>query len=280
MHHAAHHADILLALPFVAALVLYWVAVATSRARRPWPWWRTVLWTTGIAGCLASVVGPVAELADRSFAVHMVSHVVLAMAAPLLLVLSAPLTLALRALPVHKARLLVRVLASRPVACVTSPLTAVGLSLGGLWLLYTTSLYAWMHESQLVHVLVHVHVLVWGYLFTAAVVGVDPDPRRLGFGQRAAVLTLFIAGHAVLAKFLYAHPPVHVPPGDAERGAMLMYYGGDVVDVAILVLLGHRWYVTGRTRVPAPTTGLLHRDLTLAATRTGAGRRHRRGAIR
>lgn len=250
MAHATHGADVLLALPFVAALALYWLAVASSRARRPWPWWRTALGTTGIVGCLAAVVGPLAEAGDRSFTAHMVGHVLLGMAAPLLLVLSAPVTLALRALPVRPARLLVRVLASRAVGWLTHPSTTVALDLGGLWLLYTTSLYTRMHDSELVHALVHAHVLVWGYLFTAAVVGVDPDPRRLGVGPRAAVLTGFLAGHAVLAKLVYAHPPVGVATGDAERGAMVMYYGGDVVDVAVLVLLGCRWYVTGRPRVP------------------------------
>ncbi len=54
-------------------------------------------------------------------------------------------------------------------------------------------------------------------------------------------------GHAALAKFLYAHAEV-VPPGaghDAEAmraAARLMYYGGDVAELLLVVALFAAWY--------------------------------------
>jgi putative membrane protein len=246
MDHSEHATTVLLALPFVAAMLLYALAVHTSRARRPWPWWRPVLWCAGLVSALLAVVGPLAERSDESFVAHMVGHVLLGMVAPLLLVLSAPVTLALRALPVRAARSLVRVLASAPLRFLTHPVTAAVLSLGGLWVLYATPLFGQLQTSELVHALVHAHVLIWGYLLTAAIVGVDPDPRRLAHLPRAAAFTAYAAGHAILAKFLYAHPPTGVGARAAERGAMVMYYGGDLTDVATLVLLGHSWYVSSR----------------------------------
>jgi len=95
---------------------------------------------------------------------------------------------------------------------------------------------------------VHAHLFIAGYLFTAAVISVDPMPHRRSFRHRSAVLVLALAAHDILAKYLYAHPPDGVPVPAAETGAMVMYYGGDAVDVAILVVLGAHWYRATRPR--------------------------------
>ncbi|WP_370658554.1 cytochrome c oxidase assembly protein [Kocuria sp. CCUG 69068] len=97
----------------------------------------------------------------------------------------------------------------------------------------------------------HLHVLLAGCVFTAAVVGVDPDPHRGSFRVRAAVLVGFVAVHSALAKHLYGHPPDGVGASDARTGAQLMYYGGDVVDVALIVVLFAQRYAAGRPRVRA-----------------------------
>lgn len=73
---------------------------------------------------------------------------------------------------------------------------------------------------------------VAGFVFTTAIVGVDPNPHRASFVLRSTVLVVFIAAHSILAKWLYAHPAPGVAPADARVGAQLMYYGGDIVDVS------------------------------------------------
>ena len=244
-----------------AAAALYAIALWRSRRRSPWPLARSASWFAGLA-CAAIAVGPIARAAHESFTAHMVGHLLLGMLAPLLLVLGAPVTLALRALPVDDARAFARVLRSRAVRWLTHPVVALLLDLGGLWLLYGTAqhaggLFALMHGSALVHAGVHLHILLAGYLLTASLVGRDPDPHRAPLAVRAAVLVVFIAGHSMLAKWLWAHPPVGVDALDAQAGSQVMYYGGDVVDVALLVLLGWRWFTATRPRtaaVPATAT--------------------------
>jgi len=172
----------------------------------------------------------------------MAGHLLLGMAAPLLLVLAAPVTLGLRALPIRQARILSHVLGSRPARFRTHPVTAAILNAGGLWALYTTSLYQQMVHHTWLHLLVHVHVLAAGYLFTAAIVGVDPAPHRPGRGVRTAVLVAFLAAHGILAKHMYAHPPPGVPKEQAQAGGQLMYYGGDVLDLALIVVFCWQWY--------------------------------------
>lgn len=244
--------DVVVVLALLGAAALYLSALLLARSRSPWPVRRTALWLLGLACVGAALVGPLATAARQSFTAHSAAHLLLGMLGPLLLVLGAPVTLALRALPVTAARSLVRVLRTPVVRVVTHPVVAGTLDAGGLWLLYGTDLYARMHTSPLLHAAVHLHVLLAGYLFTASVVGRDPDPHRASVRVRSAVLIAFVAAHAVLAKWLYAHPPAGVDPVDARVGAQLMYYGGDVVDVTLVVLLLGGWYAATRPRAPVP----------------------------
>lgn len=55
-------------------------------------------------------------------------------------------------------------------------------------------------------------MLVVGYLFTVTVIQTDLMPHRRSHGYRVAVLVLALAGHDILPKYLYAHPPIGVDP--------------------------------------------------------------------
>ena len=88
---------------------------------------------------------------------------------------------------------------------------------------------------------VHVHIFLAGWFFTVAMIGVDPLPHRRGYLHRSMVLVVAWAAHDVLAKFVYAQPSVGVTAPAAEAGAMLMYYGGDLVTVIMVVVLCSRW---------------------------------------
>ncbi|MBO0595808.1 cytochrome c oxidase assembly protein [Nesterenkonia sp. E16_7] len=240
--------DVVVVLLLLAAVCIHTAGLWAARRRSPWPRHRSLLFHLGLICAAGGLLGPVATAAHTSFTAHMLGHLLLGMIAPLLLVLSAPVTLALRALPVHAARGLTRALRSPGVRVLTHPVVAAVLNAGGLWLLYTTDLFRVMHVSPVAYALVHLHIFVAGYVFTASLIGVDPDPHRASMPVRAAVLILFIAAHSILAKWLYAHPPAGVEPGDGKTGAQLMYYGGDVVDISLLVLLFAGWYSATRPR--------------------------------
>ncbi|MGJ9371855.1 cytochrome c oxidase assembly protein [Nesterenkonia sp. CF4.4] len=265
MSHQGHHPDgftglapadplVWVALDVVVVLILVLAAVGhaaalwSARRRSPWPLHRSVLFYLGLVCAAAGLLGPVASVAHVSFTAHMLGHLLLGMIAPLLLVRSAPVTLALRGLPVQAARVLTRVLRSPGARVLTHPVVAGTLNAGGLWLLYATDLFQVMHVSPVAYALVHLHIFVVGYVFTASLVGIDPDPHRASMVVRSAVLILFIAAHSILAKWLYAHPPQGVERGDGQVGAQLMYYGGDVVDLALVALLFAGWYTATRPR--------------------------------
>ncbi|MDR7275526.1 cytochrome c oxidase assembly protein [Catenuloplanes atrovinosus] len=232
-----------------------WAVSAVARRGRPWPLGRTLAWC---AGALAAGLGPHLRTPGE-FTAHMAGHLLLGMVAPLLLVAGAPITLLLRALPAARARALSRLLRSAPVRALTHPVTAALLNAGGLWLLYATPLYAASAHPGWPHAAVHVHVLAAGYLFTAALIGPDPAPHRPSFGVRAAALAGFLGAHAVLAKWLYAHPPPGVGAADAEAAAYLMYYGGELIDLVLIVLFCRAWYAAAapgqRTRITTRLRG-------------------------
>jgi putative membrane protein len=242
---------LLLLLPLGWAAAAYLIAVAaTFRRRGVWPARRTVFWLAGIGAAAAAVAGPVADAGRTDFTAHMAGHLLLGMAAPLLLVCAAPVSLALRYLRPGAARALVRVLRSAPVRVLTHPVTAAVLNVGGLWVFYTTGLYQVSMHTEALHLLVSAHMLGAGYLLTAALIGIDPDPHRAGYRPRAAVLVAALAGHDILAKSLYAVPPAGVPEAQAQAqaGAQLMYYGGDTIDLIIITIFCYRWYRHARPR--------------------------------
>jgi putative membrane protein len=184
----------------------------------------------------------------------MVGHLFLGMLAPLLLAHAAPVTLLMRTLSVGSARGLSRVLKSISVSIYCNPVVASILNIGGLWVLYTTELYSLMQDNLLLHIVVHTHVFLAGYLYTISILYIDLAPHRYGFVFRAVVLILSLAAHGILSKYIYAHPPVGVPSEQAEVGGMVMYYGGDLVEIVLIFLFCQQWYKAARPRTVVSIT--------------------------
>ncbi|WP_394218751.1 cytochrome c oxidase assembly protein [Halobacillus trueperi] len=237
--------DFILSFPFLLAILLYIGAGLVSN-RSPhlqkWPAWRYVFWTIGVLCAGVAVIGPLADQARIDFRAHMMGHLLLGMLAPLLLVLAAPMTLLLRTLPVSAAKKISVFLRGSYVRLISHPITASILNIGGLWVLYTTDLYHIMHNSLWIHVLVHLHVFLAGYLFTMAMIYTDPVAHRYSYLYRAIVFIIALAGHGILSKYLYASPPEGVSQNQAEAGSMLMYYGGDAIDAVLIFILCLQWY--------------------------------------
>lgn len=238
----------LLALPFILVLAIYVLFVAASCRKKSWPLYRTAFWSLGTVMALTSVAGPLANLAHTNFIAHMLNHLLLGMLAPLLMALGAPMTLIMKTLRTPIARKLTRILKSWPVGLLTHPITTTLLNIGGLWLLYTTNLYSLMHVNAFLYLLIHFHIFIAGYLFTVSFIYIDPTVHRFSFLYRSNILVISLAAHGVLSKIIYVYPPTGVPLDQAKPGSMLMYYGGDAIDVLIIFLLCLQWYRATRPR--------------------------------
>lgn len=254
IHNHAHHVSelpnqLLMAVPFVLAVLIYLhLALVSNQGHKKWPIYRYICWVTGVLCAAAALIGPIANSSHENFTAHMVGHLFLGMLAPLFLAQAAPMTLLMRSLGIGHARKLSRVLKSFPVSIYCHPMVASILNIGGLWLLYTTELYSTMQHNALLHLVVHLHVFLAGYLYTVSIIYTDPIPHRHSFIFRAIVLILSLAAHSVLSKYIYAYPPVGVPIDQAQAGGMIMYYGGDIIEISLIFLFCLQWYKAARPR--------------------------------
>lgn len=242
--------QIIFAGPLLLAVSWYVFSVAVTKRRykKKWPVMRTVFWILGILCAAAAVIGPLAERAHMDFTSHMISHLLLGMLAPLLVVVSAPMTLVLRTMKVGFARRLSLLLKGWEVGIFTHPFVTTLLNVGGLWVVYTTDLYIMIQQNMFLHILFHFHVFVAGYLFTISIIYIDPASHRKSFVYRSIVLLIAMAGHGILSKYIYAHPPEGVSQAQAETGGMIMYYGGDAIELVLVFILCFQWYRATRPK--------------------------------
>jgi putative copper resistance protein D len=189
---------------------LYVFGVRRLRARGDaWPVGRTVSW---LAGCFVIVMATSSgfgRYAPAMFSIHMETHMMLSMLAPVLLVLGGPVTLALRALPPAgkgappgpREWLLAAV--HSPVARVlTHPVVALVLFVGSFYVLYMSGLFDAALEQHWAHLAMNAHFLLVGYLFYWPVIGVDPSPRRLPHLARLGMVFASLPFHAFFGVIL------------------------------------------------------------------------------
>lgn len=167
-----------------------------------WPIHRTVFWMLGLLLLVWVTCGPINLYQEYLFSVHMLGHMILSMAIPLLLVSAAPITLALRS--IHKredgtrgGREWILWAVHSPFSrVVTHPFVAAGIFIGSLWAFYFTDLVRWSMYEHLGHEWMIIHFLISGYLFVMSLVGIDPVPYRLPYPGRLITLIAVMAMHA------------------------------------------------------------------------------------
>lgn len=243
-HNSINSLDILLALPFLIALIIYFIAwVISIRRHKQWALSRVVFWIGGVYSVVFAVIGPLSDRVHTDFVAHMSVHLLLGMLAPLLMVLGAPLTLLMRTLNVTLARRITKFLKSSPIRILSDPIITTLLNIGGLWILYTTDLYSLMHRNYILYLFIHLHIFISGYLFTLSFINVDFKPHKSrSYIYRSIVMVFAFAGHAILSKYIYFQAPTGVPTSQAEIGGMIMYYGGDFIDLLLIFILCYQWF--------------------------------------
>ncbi|SIO00978.1 cytochrome c oxidase assembly protein [Agromyces cerinus] len=167
-----------------------------------WPIYRTVLWVSGLLLLVYITNGGVNVYEQYLFSAHMLAHMVLTMAVPVLLVPGAPVTLAARAIRARKDGsrggrewILIGV-HSRFAGFIANPIVAALLFVGSLWVFYYSPLFRWTMLDHIGHEWMIVHFLITGYLFVQSLIGIDPVPYRLPYPFRLLLLLGTMAFHA------------------------------------------------------------------------------------
>ncbi|SNC65441.1 putative copper resistance protein D [Kytococcus aerolatus] len=246
----------------VVAVALY--AVGWWRLKRrgdSWPWQRLPLWILGWAVFLYIVDGAPTVYGRVMFSAHMVMHMSLMMAIPLLLVPAAPITLALRTLPARKDRTIgprewiLGLVHSKYAQTIGHPVIA------GLLFFFSLVIFYWSPLLELAltthggHVLMVVHFLGVGYLFVWSLVGPDPGGVDWPAPLRLLVLIATLAGHAffgvamMMGTYLLAPdfftslnlPWVTDLVADQQLGGGIAWGIGELPTVILAILVGLEW---------------------------------------
>ncbi|MFI6760065.1 cytochrome c oxidase assembly protein [Micromonospora sp. NPDC050417] len=232
------------------------------RAGHRWPWSRTASWLAGLLLLAAITNLGVARYAYLLFSVHMVQHMVLSMAVPILLVGGAPVTLALRALrrpadpEVRGAReWLLILIHSRVTRVLTHPLVALGIYVASLYGLYFSGLLGTLMRYHLGHLAMLTHFVLAGYLLFWVLIGVDPGRRRLPQPLLVVIHFAAMIFHAFLGVILMQSTTVIAPDwysavhpdwagtllADQHLGAGIAWAFGEVPAVIVMILLVRQW---------------------------------------
>lgn len=227
------------------------LALRPRAGRTPWSGWRIVSFEAGTLLLIWVMVPRLLPFGEGDFRRHMLEHLLLGMLAPIGLVMGAPMTLVLRSVPARWGRAISHLLQLRALQVIANPVTALVLNLGGMAALYFTPLYRAMMADPALHYAVHLHFVAAGCLYAWVVAGPDPAPHRPSVPARLVVLGVAVVVHSVLAQMLYAGLFVKVgaPIWQLQRGAELMYYGGDIAEMLLAVALVTTWHPV---RTPKP----------------------------
>jgi putative membrane protein len=237
--------------PIVLVAAFYgWRVVRVEARGQRVPWWKPACFAAGLAVALLAVVSPVDTLGeDRSFAAHMVQHLMLGDLAPLLCVagLSGPMLRPVLALPaIGRLRRL-----QHPAPAFL--LWAVDL---GLW--HLPSAYQLALENDTVHAIEHLCFFTGGSLLWAAILEPLPGPAWFGAGAKALYVLGVRAFDTLLAfAFVWSHTVFypyyeHVPRlwgwsaiEDQNLGGIAMLAEGGVVTLTAFFVFLYRWLSDG-----------------------------------
>src|SRR5690606_5681697 len=162
--------------------------------------WKLLMWVLGWGVFVYVTNGAPGVYGRVMFSVHMVEHMALMMAVPILLVPATAITLALRALRSRRDRtmgpreVLLAVVHSRWASFVGVPAVVGGMFFGSLVVCYWSGMLEWALTTHVGHLFMVIHFTLTGYAFVWSLVGTDPGPPKWPAAFRMMVLLVTLAG--------------------------------------------------------------------------------------
>jgi putative copper resistance protein D len=255
--------DLLWLVICVVAIGAYLLGVHRLAKRGDkWPWLRTASWVTGMLTLIYTTSGALNAYQEYLFSVHMIGHMVLAMAVPVLLVPGAPVTLLMRAVEKrHDESRGVRewvlwAVHTKYARFISNPLIAAALFASSLVTFYYTPLFAWATNEHIGHQWMVVHFLITGYLFAQALIGIDPGPYQMPYAARLLLLIATMAFHAFFGLSLMDGSGLLLPDWygamgrtwgddpltDQHTGGAIAWGIGELPTAALTIIVAVQWF--------------------------------------
>jgi cytochrome c oxidase assembly factor CtaG/putative copper export protein len=253
----------LLWMLFCAFAVFFYLAGVWRLHRRgdKWPLVRTISWVAGMIALFYITNGGVNVYSQYLFSVHMLAHMALTMAVPVLLVPGAPITLAARAIRKRDdgsrgpREWILMAVHSKYAGILSHPFVAAGLFAGSLWVFYYSPIFSWATTDHLGHQWMTVHFLITGYLFVQSLVGIDPVPFRLPYAGRLLLLFGTMAFHAFFGLAIMTGTGLLLADwygamgrdwgisalADQQRGGGIAWSVGEIPTIALAIYVAVQW---------------------------------------
>ncbi len=214
-------------VPVAFYAVLYCLLVRQRlHAQARVDWLRVTSYALGLIVIVVALDSSLDQLADNgSLAAHMVQHELLGNVAPVLLLLGLDPALAKPVTQAVFGPMLIRPHWRKALQAANSPLLAVGLYIGVMWLWYVPSVYRHVSESPVLHPLGHALFIATGLLFWFHVLRPLPALVTLSPAQKLLYLLVGTIGGSVVAAFLIGAPePLYGATLENQRlaGAVMM----------------------------------------------------------
>ncbi|MGI8667777.1 MAG: cytochrome c oxidase assembly protein [Jatrophihabitans sp.] len=237
-------------LVLLAACYLSGVFASGRRGHR-WPARYTTAFLAGLVVCGLATNSSIAVYDMSLFSAHMIGHLMLVMLAPALLMAGRPLNLALAATGGRRRQRLAAIFTGRLVSLLTAPPVAlasyivviVGTHLTGLMNFIMT--HTWAGQLE------HLAYVLLGCQFFVVVIADPPIRWRLAVPARLFMLAISMAVdtftglvllQSTVAVAMAPPPGADVRPlADTQTGCAIMWFGGDAIMAAIMVVIAIGW---------------------------------------
>ena len=212
---------------------------------------RSLLFYSGLAVLLVAVVSPIDYWSSDYFFVHMIEHVLIAFAAPVLIVAGAPWIPMMFALPVKTRRkvgryfyLSVRARIFRAVGrFVRDPWVAVLSFNAAMLVWHVPRLFTLSENNQAVHIwLMHGSFIVTGVLFWLQIIPSYPmRPAKSAIWQAGAIITTDVTMTVLAISMSFLTAVSWYPTYAHLAGVTLSPFADQQIGAAILWVCGDFW---------------------------------------
>jgi cytochrome c oxidase assembly factor CtaG len=231
----------------VAMALWYHQRVRVLRRRGVvWPPIRSASWALALVLVAASTLSGLDAYSATSFSVHAVEQLGLFMVAPIFVCLAAPVTLAIDSAPPAMGRRIRHQVEHGLGVVVLNPAFTWAAYAAALFILYFSGQYRLSVAHPWILQLTNLELLVVGYLFLWAVIGVDPRPRRLAIGWRLLYVLVLTVYYAVLGLAMESQQ-TPIAPGltisDLHTGGGVLWTTGELLTILLTLGILLQWLV-------------------------------------
>ncbi|WP_293698143.1 bifunctional copper resistance protein CopD/cytochrome c oxidase assembly protein [uncultured Agrococcus sp.] len=241
------------------ALFYIWGVIRLRRRGDAWPAHRTVFWVLGSVAFFWLTSGALNVYQFYFFSWHMLTHMMIGMAVPIMLAVGAPITLAMRAIKPRKdgsrgpREWLLSIVHSKYMAVISSPIVASAIFVLSMWVFYYTPIIEWAMVYHLGHIWMVFHFTAAGYLWVSMLLAIDPQPKSAPFPLRILLMLVTMAFHAFFGLSIMTNTTLIAPEyfgamgngidalDDQRVGGGIAWSVGEIPTLILAVVLVVLW---------------------------------------